>query len=284
MTLASPAPEATGQVAWADGPVPDRLPHAVWRSPLVEVQRQEGLFRIPTVARLLVPTDGPPTVERRAGVGAAELDCFVNGPVRALQGLLGGHFALRGSAVLVDDGALLIAGDSGAGKSALAATLMRTGSPVVADGYIFVDAGEPPTVRVTSTKVGLWPDTVRALEMDSAHGELVRTGLAKRAFASPVPLAGDNIPVRKLVVLSIGAPSGGSHGPIVEPQSLDLPTAMRTVAALGYLGQAVTPLGLSREHARWLMSLVSLRPVQLSRRGGGMAESLAELARAAVDA
>ena len=61
-------------------------------------------------------------------------------------------------AVLVDDGALLIAGDSGAGKSALVATLMRTGSPVVADGYIFVDAGAPPTVRVTSTKVGLPPD------------------------------------------------------------------------------------------------------------------------------
>ncbi len=60
--------------------------------------------------------------------------------------------------MLVDDGALLIAGDSGAGKSALVATLMRTGSPVVADGYIFVDAGAPPTVRVTSTKVGLPPD------------------------------------------------------------------------------------------------------------------------------
>jgi len=109
-----------------------------------------------------------------------------------------------------------------------------------------------------------------------------RTGQA--GVRQPGALAGDNIPVRKLVVLSIGAPSGGSNGPIVEPQSLDLPTATRTVAALGYLGQAVTPLGLSRDHARWLMSLVSLRPVQLSRPGGGIAESLAELARVAVEA
>ncbi len=190
-------------MAWADGPVPHRLPYAVWRSPLVEVQRQQGLLRVPTVARLLVPTDGAVTVERRAGVADAGLDCFVNGPVQALRGLLCGHFALRGSAVVLDDGALLIAGNSGAGKSALAATLMRTGSPVVADGYVFVDAGAPPTVRVSCTKVGLWPDTVTALGMDSADGQLVRTGLAKRAFASPVPPPRDNIPVCKLV--------GGAH-------------------------------------------------------------------------
>jgi hypothetical protein len=279
VTKVGSAPGAAGQVDWTDGTVPDRLPHAVWRSPLVELQRQQALLRFPTVGRFLVPTEGPPTVERQAGVGRADVDCFVNGPLRALQGLLGGQFALRGSAVVVEGEALLIAGCSGAGKSALAAALMRSGSPVVADGYVFVDAGARPTVRVTPTKLALWPDTVRALGMDSADGDLVRPGLAKRAFASPLPPIGPSIPVRKLVVLSIGTERGG-QGPIVETRPLDLPAAIERTAALGYLGQAIKPLGLSGHHARWLMSLVSLQPVELSRRGGDMAESLTELARA----
>jgi serine kinase of HPr protein (carbohydrate metabolism regulator) len=53
---------------------------------------------------------------------------------------MGGHFALRGSAVLANGEALVITGNSGVGKSALAAALTRSGASVLADGYVFVDA------------------------------------------------------------------------------------------------------------------------------------------------
>jgi hypothetical protein len=274
--------EAPG-AGWTDGAVPDRLSQPVWRSPLVEMERHRALLRFPTIGRLLVPNDAAPTVAREAGAGSAEVGWLVNGPVRALQGLLGGQFALRGSAVLVDGEALLIAGSSGAGKSALAATLMRSGSTVLADGWVFVSPGTPPAVQVSGADLQLWPDTVKALGMDGAEGETVRTGLTKRSFAGPAAPAGPTVPVRRLVLLSIGAPLGGD-GAVVERRSLDVPAAMRRIAALGYLSQAVAPLGLSADHARWLMALVSSRPVELSRRGGSMAESLTALARAALEA
>jgi hypothetical protein len=280
MKPAAAAPGAGG--AWTDGTVPERLSQAIWRSPLVEIERDRALLRFPTIGRLLVPIDAPPIVARETGAGSAQVEWLVNGPVRALQGLLGGHFALRGSAVLVDGEALLIAGSSGAGKSALAATLMRSGYAVLADGWIFVSPGAPPTVRVSGADLALWPDTVNALGMNGAEGEMVRTGLTKRTFAGPPPPAEHIVPVHSLVLLSIGAPGGGA-GAIVERRSLEVPVAMRTIATLGYLSQAVAPLGLSVDHARWLMALVSLRPVELSRRGGGMAESLTTLAQAALE-
>ncbi len=276
------APGAANGPPWTDGAVPDRLSQPVWRSPLVEMERHRALLRFPTIGRLLVTIDAPPIVARQAGVGSAQVGWLVNGPARALQGLLGGHFALRGSAVLVDGEALLIAGSSGAGKSALAATLMRSGSTVLADGWVFVSPGTPPAVRVSGGDLHLWPDTVKALGMDGADGEMVRTGLTKRTFAGPPPPAGPSVPVSRLVLLSIGAPRGGD-GAVVGRRPLDVPVAMRTVASLGYLSRAVAPLGLSADHARWLMALVSLRPVELSRRGGGMTESLRALARAVLE-
>jgi len=76
------------------------------------------------------------------------------------------------------------------------------------------------------------------------------------------------------------APSLTSPTPTAEARYLELPTAMRTLASLGYLRQAIAPLGVIDDHFRWLASLVSLRPVELCRGGGDMAESLEGLALA----
>ena len=243
----------------------------------MEVELRQALLCLPTIGRFLVPLDGLPTVERHAGADRADVECVVEGPVRALQGLMGGHFALRGSAVLANGEALVITGNSGVGKSALAAALTRSGASVLADGYVFVDAGTPPTLRVTRGRVDLWPDTVTALGLDSAGGELVRAALQKRAFAGPTPCTQPHVPVRGLVVLTT-APSLISPTP--ETRYLELPKAMRTLASLGYLRQAIAPLGVIDDHFRWLASLVSLRPVELCRGGGDMAESLEGLALA----
>ncbi len=246
----------------------------------MEVERRQALFRVPTIGRFLVPIEGPPTVERRAGADVLDVECVVEGPVRALQGLMGGHFALRGSAVLANDEALVITGNSGVGKSALAAALMRSGASVLADGYVFIDAGTPPTLRVTRGRLDLWPDTVTALGLDAADGEIVRAGLGKRAFAGGPPCPRDHVRVRSLVILS-AVPSSTSTGPTppAEARHLELPKAMRALASLGYLRQAIAPLGVGDDHFRWLASLVSLRPIELCRRGGAMAESLEGLAR-----
>jgi len=161
----------------------------------------------------------------------------------------------------------------------LAATLARSGASVLADGYVFVDAGTPPTLRVTRGRVDLWPDTVTALGLDCADGELVRGALSKRAFAGPTPCTQHHVPVRSLFVITV-APSLTSPTPTAEARYLDLSTSMRTLASLGYLRQAIAPLGASDEHFRWLTSLVSLRPVELCRPGADMAESLQKLASA----
>jgi hypothetical protein len=236
------------------------------------------LLRLPSVGRFLATVDSLPTVERNPGVSNDEVDRFVQGPVRVLQALLDGHFALHGSAVLVDGNALVITGSSGVGKSALVATLMRSGLSVAADGYVIIDAGTPPTLRVSQGRVELWPDTVRALGMEGQGGALVRAGLEKRAFLGPPSPIGSRVPVNRLVVLCLPGQQGGAS--TAGASSLELGPAMRTLASLGYLRRAVAPLGLSDEHFRWLTSLVSLRPVEICRGGGTMVESLSELAHA----
>ncbi len=264
---------------WADGRTPERLPRVVWQSPLVELEHHQALLHLPTIGRFFVPLDGLPTVERYAGADRSDVECVVEGPVRALQGLMGGHFALRGSAVLANGEAVVITGNSGVGKSALAAALMRSGASVLADGYVFVDAGCPPTLQVTRGRVDLWPDTVMALGLGSARGELVRAALGKRAFIGPSACNQSHVPVRSLVILTAAA-APTSSTPSTKARYLEVPAAVRALASLGYLRQAIAPLGASHDHFRWLASLVSLRPVDLCRPRGDMAQSLEALASA----
>jgi hypothetical protein len=253
------------------------LAHTVWRSPLVEIERRRALLRVPTVGRFLASLDGLPTVQRLSGIDGTEAEYFASRPVPALQALLGGHFALRGSAVLVNDQALLVTGYSGVGKSALAAALTRSGTPVLADAYVFVDAGTPPTLRVTRTTLDLWPDTVEALGMDDTGGLPLRAGLAKRSYAGPPTRTGPTVPVGKVVILGVGSPRAAKTE--VGAHNLHLPAAIELLTSLGYLSRAVDALGFNAEHFAWLTSLLSLRPVEIWRPGGNIAESLDALAR-----
>jgi hypothetical protein len=67
-------------------------------------------------------------------------------------------------------------------------------------------------------------------------------------------------------------------------RSIDLATALRTLASLGYLHQAVAALGASDNHFRWLTSLLSLRPMELCRRGEDIGQGLEALTRLVLEA
>ncbi|HKP91772.1 MAG TPA: hypothetical protein VJT75_17530 [Thermoleophilaceae bacterium] len=176
--------------------VPDRLPGAVVREPLVEATRETFLLHMPPAGRFLVRRGEPTRVQRAPGATDSDVRCFLDGPVAAAAALVRGLVPLRASTVLVRGRAVAIAGPSGAGKSALAAALALRGHPVLADAVTPVATGSAaPTVEPHRPEPVLWPDTIAELGLDPEAGRRVRPALTKRAFrigtpaSSPAPLA-----------------------------------------------------------------------------------------------
>ncbi|HEV7847348.1 MAG TPA: hypothetical protein VGO83_13935, partial [Thermoleophilaceae bacterium] len=81
--------------------VPERLPGAVVRGPVVEAAPETVLIRLPLVGRFLVRAEGPARVERAPGATDADLRCFAAGPVAAAAALLRGTIPLRAAAVVI---------------------------------------------------------------------------------------------------------------------------------------------------------------------------------------
>jgi hypothetical protein len=181
--------------AFVEGRVPERLPDAAYRGPVVEATPTAILLRLPRVGRFLVEAGGPVTVERMPGATDADVACFRNGPVEAASALLAGRLPLHAAAVSVAGRPVAIAGISGAGKSAVAAALALRGHAVLADAVTVADG----RVKARSPNPVLWPDMVEALGLDPNAGELVRPALPKRAF--PLGPPAEAAPLHAVVIL-----------------------------------------------------------------------------------
>lgn len=196
---------------WEPGEVAERLPGALYRSPLIEADVDKALFRLSTVGRFLV-RPGEPTIIARTPVATDEdVLCLLRGPVAALRAALARQFALRGAAVAVGDRGLVVCG-SASGTSTLVAALALAGRRVVADGVVVVGPSAVispvPESAATSGEEGpapaltLWPDSAEALGLDPSARALVRPSLASRLFGlGPVGAPGSR-PVR-LAALAI---------------------------------------------------------------------------------
>ena len=255
--------------------VPERLPGALARGPLVEATADAVLIRVPLVGRFLVRGEGPTLVERAAGATDADLGCFRDGPVAAAAALLRGELPLRAACVSVAGRTVLLCGPSAAGKSALAAALAQRGHPVLADAVALISTGPgegPPTVTPVAPEPVLWPDTAAELGLLGKPARPVRQALVSRAYRlGPDPVAA---PVTAVVALRTNpARPRASLDPLVGAAKLP------TLLALRWHARLVGPLGLDDAHFAVLTRLAAETDcVQLVRpRSGAPATALAEL-------
>jgi hypothetical protein len=134
-----------------------------------------------------------------------DLTAYLYGPVLGFLLRTWGRLAMHASCVRIGDGAVLLAGPPGAGKSTTAAALATRGFRVVSDdltALTFGDANETPRAWPAFEHLRLWPDGERVVLGDEARLERITPTWDKRRF----PLDGatfgsDPVPVRAIVIL-----------------------------------------------------------------------------------
>jgi hypothetical protein len=254
--------------------VPDGLVDAKVRTAVLEVSATAGLVRVPGVATYLAIPHQPVRIAPELTAHEADVACFLNSTVRAIELLLHREFAFRGVALRMGEWGVVICGPPAVGTSALAAQLALRGHSVLADPVVSVSGGDQPQVHPSSAEVELWPAMAKQLGLASGEGWPVRPALAKRSYRLGKVGSGP-VPLQAVFVL-------GSDPRIDVPvRTCVLGGAAKVQALLAWVWhrRIIGPLDLAAEHFHWLTSVADRATVvRLTRpRHGHSVQRLAEL-------
>jgi hypothetical protein len=153
----------------AIGPVPAHLDDATRRGVLWEAEPGRFLLRVPGVARYLASDGRALTIEPALGADVREINRFALSTPLAALSLQRGLPTLHAATVVGPAGAVVLCGDSAAGKSTLAAALTLRGWSLLADDLTPIAISEDGAclAQPTASHLTLWPDALKALRIDS---------------------------------------------------------------------------------------------------------------------
>lgn len=168
-------------------------------------QAAPGLFLLilKGIARYRVAGGKDIMIERAEGATDADVRLFLLGPVMGALLHQRGALPLHASAVkAADETAILFAGESGTGKSTLAAALHRQGYPVLSDDICAVHSvgGSPPILYPGLRELQLWSDAARKLGMRPEDLPPTRTGMEKY-YLRDHEAAADPLPIKHVYIL-----------------------------------------------------------------------------------
>ena len=215
MTIASefPLPEllesdAAPDVTVRRGRVPDALPAAVREGVLFQAQPGSYLLRIPDTARYLVEQGCRVTIEIAPGADEGRVRLFFLGSVLTALMHQRGRLVLHAAALAGANGAVVLAGHSGHGKSTLLAALAARGAHVLADDAAVIDASDDArggeiVVQPGFPRTSLWRDALALLGLDGGDWPRIREDLEKFGVPMHEVFAAAPTPLRHICVLSL---------------------------------------------------------------------------------
>jgi hypothetical protein len=184
------------------------------------------LCEVPGVARFAASARAI-TVE----ADTADFLTFLMGPVLAGVLLLRGFLPLQAAAVELAGRRVLLAGPAGAGKSTLAAVLLRQGAHLLADRFAVLDADN--RLQPMPPQILLWPDCreLAALPPGRPVRQVMPQGRTVHDLPFLPPAAGD----ADLMVHLTESPDGRWHPPQRISGALKLPLLQDRLMGAGLM-------------------------------------------------
>lgn len=190
------------------GPVPETLVEGTRYNAYNWTAPGQVLVTLPDTARCLITEGRHIRVDVFPGAEQAALTLFSGGSPLAAILHQRGNLVFHASGVLTRKGVVLFTAPSGVGKSTTAAALAARGHALVTDDMAVVEQrGTEWQVFPGPSRLKLWPDSLRALDIEAAPLAPVRDGLNKRFL--PMVTA-DAAELRLAAVVGLGAHGGDS--------------------------------------------------------------------------
>lgn len=162
------------------GTTPEILEDATARGVLFEGTKNRFLLTIPNTGKVFITNGNNIILEKYDGASWDDIRVFLlssgMGALLHQRGLLPMH----ASTIEWNNQGVMFMGNSGVGKSTLAAACAKQGAAVLADDISLVDtSGRQPQVIPAFPQVKLWEDSLRKLEENHENLQKVRAELGK---------------------------------------------------------------------------------------------------------
>jgi len=248
------------------GAVPARLERPVVRGLTFEADAHRVLLRCPGSARFLIQEATDITMQPES-----EAPEDVVGPsVGAALGVLliqRGAFMVHAAACASGQGAIVLTGFAGRGKSTLLAALVARGHDLLADDLVAIglDASDHPIAHPAFAQFTLRVDSLGRLGLDHRYLRPILPGVAKYFVPAAARFCQRPQPIRAVYVLEGDSPEGIEVVPL---------TGQDRFAALRphvYAPRLVEGLRFNRAQFSVAMALAAKVPVFRLRRPSGLA-------------
>lgn len=162
------------------------------------------LYYYPGAGMFLVRGGREIMIDPAPGADEPLLRIYLLGPAMGLLLHQRGELALHASAVCIDGQAVAFLGESGEGKSTLAAFLHRRGHAIVTDDVLVIrpDSAGVPLAHPGFAQIKLWPESVEAFGDDPADLPQLHASFEKRFYRPERGFAGRPLPLRQIYVLA----------------------------------------------------------------------------------
>lgn len=187
--------------------LPDRLENCVMEWPVMQLNRDAFLFTTPRGTRFHYARGKGIAIAQGDDGSTEETDLFYNGTVYGAVAWLNGLVPLHASSVVMGGRIVAFTGDSGEGKSTLAAALGRYGFAHRSDDVLllqFVDDGIlawPDRNRIKLCEDAFAMTGARALSPIEPGADKFFAELPQAGISDPETKGGQPLPLTDLVVL-----------------------------------------------------------------------------------
>jgi len=227
------------------GSVPTSLPGAMSLHGEAEVTDDEVLLNIPGVARFHINGGCQIRIEPETDAEAKDVRVFLLGSALGAIYLQRGFFPLHASVVVMHGNAIAFSGDSGTGKSTIAAWMNQQGYPLLCDDVCVVrfDDYERPVAYAGFPRLKLWSDSLDAFHIDAQP--LQRDYFRADKYHLPVvgKFCNDPVPLKHINILQFA-----ESDPVPRISDINPTQAVHLLRDNTYRYQYISGLGLTRSH------------------------------------
>lgn len=238
-----------------EGSVPERIDPVINEGILFQSNDHEYLLKVDTIASYYVRNGSEITVQKNKDSSTHEVSAFLIGSAFGALIHQRGLLPLHASTVVFENKCLVFMGISGAGKTTLAAGLIKEGALFVADDISVIDfSGQRPAVIPAFPSIKIWKDSLNHLQIENSGLNRVRDEIDK--FYLPIERY-VNIPQPVDIMVALST-HNKSELQLNTVEGID---KFQLVKRHTYLFRGIPKTGLEINHFRQATRLVSEVPL-----------------------
>jgi hypothetical protein len=201
------------------GTVPESLLKVLKKGMHFESNENEFLLRVDGVAKYYV-TQGEIIIAPNPSALESDIRVFLLSLVLGALLQKHGFLCLHGSAILYKEKAVIFTGNSGMGKSTLAAVFMQKGFSTFSDDICAIkpNVNKKPILYRGPAYLKLWDDSLQKLALGTTGLVQVRNKINKYMLGTSFEKLANNAEIRKIYVLT---PSNKNNIQLEHPEGIE---------------------------------------------------------------